>query len=690
MSMKRTANLGSFGARARLVLATLAFLAGCSDSAHPQPSVDTAGPRLPVNVMPMTVALSGESALADFASGDGAAPAADGGLQCPFHAPQLRISRNLGDPQVPYYGGRVISNTQIVQVNWGATGVYETHITDGETGRFYAGIVNSRYVDALSEYSTRFIRPVDQGRGSAQYIGRGTFGGAHSITPGNSATALTDVQVTNEIDAQIASGALPAPTTDAQGNVNTVYFVHLPKGISVQTQGVTTCKNFCAFHSTWIRGGQSAYYAVMPDFGPGSGCDTKCFPQLSPFQRTAVIASHELGEAITDAEVGLLPNPPPVDDAGVLHYRPEAWQNNNGVQSFNMIGGEIGDICLRFGGPTTVDDANGNVWPVQKLWSNAADECMSSHLSNGGFEQNGLTAWTPTGSAVVGIGAHTGQHALLLGSATVAADSSVVQTFDLPDPYGGGTVPMSFWYDQACNDPSESTSATVTDQSTGQTRVLLAPTCVAGQGWLQAGPIDLTDIHGHTVTVTIANHGSASASSPHVASLIDDVTVSTSLPSTSNPIVSGSFEPPGFVPDAGGGYFIGWTTTGTVVSSNAKFYPVFTGVESARTGDFAPTAGDSSLSQTFTAQAGATTIQLHFYLVCQDVVGSDWATVTLTDTTASTTSTLLPNTCTNTCSWTRVSGAVVAGHNYTLTMTSHDDNAPGTATYAFWDDVSVQ
>jgi hypothetical protein len=37
----------------------------------------------------------------------------------------------------------------------------------------------------------------------------------------------------------------------------------------------------------------------------------------------------------------------------------------------------------------------------------------------------------------------------------------------------------------------------------------------------------------------------------------------------------------------------------------------------------------------------------------------------------------------------QASGPVTAGHGYTLTLTSHDDNKVGDATYALYDDVAI-
>ncbi|NUP48722.1 MAG: hypothetical protein HOW97_15660, partial [Catenulispora sp.] len=67
----------------------------------------------------------------------------------------------------------------------------------------------------------------------------------------------------------------------------------------------------------------------------------------------------------------------------------------------------------------------------------------------------------------------------------------------------------------------------------------------------------------------------------------------------------------------------------------------------------------------------------------------DWATATLKDNTANTTATVLAQTCAASSGWTAVSSALTAGHSYTLTLTSHDDNYAGDATYTLFDDVAV-
>jgi hypothetical protein len=134
------------------------------------------------------------------------------------------------------------------------------------------------------------------------------------------------------------------------------------------------------------------------------------------------------------------------------------------------------------------------------------------------------------------------------------------------------------------------------------------------------------------------------------------------------------------------GTFAGWTTTGTtsIVSSGAH-----SGTYAARAGSTSPTNGDSTVSQSFTAPTGTTGLSFYYEVVCPDTVTYDWATVTLRDTTAGTTATPLAKTCVSNSGWKQVTSAVTAGHAYTLTLTSHDDNYAGDPTYTLYDDVTL-
>ncbi|MBV9712494.1 MAG: hypothetical protein JO011_16440, partial [Ktedonobacteraceae bacterium] len=133
------------------------------------------------------------------------------------------------------------------------------------------------------------------------------------------------------------------------------------------------------------------------------------------------------------------------------------------------------------------------------------------------------------------------------------------------------------------------------------------------------------------------------------------------------------------------GNLSGWTSAGTTSVSGTAH----SGSYSAQVGGTAPTNGNSSIKQTFTAPSGSHTLSFWYQVVCPDTVTYDWATATLKDNTSGKTTTVLPKKCNLNGTWVQVSASVTAGHSYTLTLISHDDNYPGDPTYTLYDDVSV-
>ena len=176
-----------------------------------------------------------------------------------------------------------------------------------------------------------------------------------------------------------------------------------------------------------------------------------------------------------------------------------------------------------------------------------------------------------------------------------------------------------------------------------------------------------------TYTITVTGTGASATHSTSVS-----LTVTQSAPPPSSGIVNGGFEARSLS---------GWTASGastSVLSSGCHG-----GTYCARAGSTSPTNGDSSIAQTFTAPSGAGTVSLWYRVVCPDTVTYDWALATLSDSTAGTSTTLVPKTCTNSGTWAQASGPVIAGHSYTLTLTSHDDNYGADPTYTLYDDVTL-
>jgi len=135
------------------------------------------------------------------------------------------------------------------------------------------------------------------------------------------------------------------------------------------------------------------------------------------------------------------------------------------------------------------------------------------------------------------------------------------------------------------------------------------------------------------------------------------------------------------------GNFSSWTTAGTAAVNTAAKHG---GTYGAQLGSTSPSV-DSTAAQTFTLPSNASTLTFWYANTCPDTVTYDWATATLKDNVTGTTSTVLAKTCTTTAAWTQVSANVAssAGHSVTLTLTNHDDNYAGDATYTYFDDVAV-
>ena len=231
-------------------------------------------------------------------------------------------------------GGPVISNVKVVAVLWG-TKVDAT--VSSKIGDFYSRITNSAYLDWLKEYKT-----------ATQTIGRGTLAGKYTITPGHTATSITDADIQAELVTQIDNGILPVQ------DANTLYMVHLPPGVVVTAGTKKSCVDLCAYHSaadiTARSGTRHLRYAVMPDFGAGSGCDYGCGVDGVTFNNYTTATTHELVEAVTD------PDP------------------RNGWDDPNFD--EIGDICNQEQ-QTVV--AGGATYVVSRQWSNSANACVVSN-----------------------------------------------------------------------------------------------------------------------------------------------------------------------------------------------------------------------------------------------------------------------------------------------------------------------
>lgn len=257
-----------------------------------------------------------------------------------------------------YFGGPVISNIQVVVVFWGPS--VSTAITaNGTIDQFYTDITSSRYFDLLTEYTTAGITN-SGGVTSDQTIGHGTFGGKFtinpSVCPGSAACTVTDAQIQTELTNQINNHVLPAPQADVHGIINTYYAVYFPPNVTISLDATTkSCVTggFCAYHSNT---GSNIPYGVLPDVSAG-GCHTGCGAGTT-LQIATGVSSHEMAEAITDAQVG----------SASVFGPPLGWYDNPPDL------GEIADLCDPF--DVTVN-AGSNTYTVELLFSNVQNECAA-------------------------------------------------------------------------------------------------------------------------------------------------------------------------------------------------------------------------------------------------------------------------------------------------------------------------
>ncbi len=242
--------------------------------------------------------------------------------------------------QLTDYGGPLISAPKVYAVLWGA-GTFFPQLGDGEAASFFGGVLQSSYVDWLSEYDS-----------ASQTIGRGSFVGPPiSITPSptNNGSQIDDAaNIAPELEAQIAARHLPTP------DANTIFVLYFRQGQVITEGGMNSLTGFCAYHNSISAAPSNIRYAVMP-YIDNLGCGTD-----SAWDNMTAVASHELIETMTDPDGGLASTYAP----------PLGW--------YNASYGEIGDLCNAQ--HARVVGGDGGTYVVQKQWSNTEHACIATHV----------------------------------------------------------------------------------------------------------------------------------------------------------------------------------------------------------------------------------------------------------------------------------------------------------------------
>jgi hypothetical protein len=219
-------------------------------------------------------------------------------------------------PEMTYRGGPILKSVQVFTVFWGSAWQSQQSQLAQELNKFFDYIVKSPLVDQLKEYD--------------KSIAHGAHVGTVTIAKPDPHKHLSDAALRHTLQQEISTNpAFPPPSP------NTLYFIFLPPGVSLSMGGGRSCMSFCGYHDN-IQG--QIFYAAIPF----PGC-TGCAFGNSALESATIVASHELGEAITDPIPG------------------QGWYDDQN--------GEIGDPCES-------STKTLGAYTVQKLWSNKAKSCV--------------------------------------------------------------------------------------------------------------------------------------------------------------------------------------------------------------------------------------------------------------------------------------------------------------------------
>jgi hypothetical protein len=535
-----------------------------------------------------------------------------------------------------YHNGPIISNVQVIEVLYGS-GSYNSQIagtTSPTMGNFFADITSTGLISLLQQYNTNISG------GTGQVFGNGTFGGLFQIVPssGNNGSTITDAQIQSELLAQINAGHLPGPTNDALGNPNTLYMIYFPPGKTISQGGSNSCQagGFCAYHGTTSSTLNSKHvlYGVLPDMQAGSGCSSGCGTS-TVFGNYTSVTSHELTEAMTDAQVGI----------ATVIGPPLAW--------YDSTNGEIGDICNGQQGSYV---ANGTTYTVQLEFSNSANNCVNFPVVSGpnfslsaspsslsvtqGTSASSTVTVTPSGGFTGSVTLSTSAlpSGVTASFGTNPTTGSSVVTFTASSTATTGTSSVTVTGTSGTLSHTTSISLTVNGVATPNFSLSASPSSLSvTRGSNGSSTITVTPSGGFTGSVTLSNSAlpsgvtasfgtnpttstsvltfTASSTATTGTSTITITGVSGSLShtttisltinagGTTNLIVNGGFETGAASP---------WTLTAGVLN-NSTAEPAHTGAWDAWMDGYGTTHTDSA-TQTVTIPSTATSANLVFWL----------------------------------------------------------------------------
>jgi hypothetical protein len=152
---------------------------------------------------------------------------------------------------LPYNGGPVIPNVQVVTIWWGSNVQYNSALEG-----FYNTVTKSSWQQIFAEYST-----------PSSTIGMGRWLQSYTYASAPTGT-VWDSRIQSDLKTLLNNKLITQP------NQNTYYAIHFAPGITIKIGSDASCSDFCAYHSSFSYGSYKVAYGVMPD--PGGSCAGSC------------------------------------------------------------------------------------------------------------------------------------------------------------------------------------------------------------------------------------------------------------------------------------------------------------------------------------------------------------------------------------------------------------------------------
>ncbi|KAI8833161.1 hypothetical protein BJ741DRAFT_579834 [Chytriomyces cf. hyalinus JEL632] len=202
-------------------------------------------------------------------------------IQQPIHQEQVTsiyvTTKTAPSKLMTYYRGPLIASADVTILFYGSSGI------QGRIKNYYSYILNSTWMDTLTQYNTSTIK-----------ITAGKLSGTYTEND----ASLTSLEVVKDIEPYLRS---LVSTGKIKPTANTFYPIHFGQGISIFSNGKQFCKGACSYYPSVIdisdiSSTKYLFYGVIPD---PTGCNY-CGKSVDNFNNMVMLASAQLAQAVVN------------------------------------------------------------------------------------------------------------------------------------------------------------------------------------------------------------------------------------------------------------------------------------------------------------------------------------------------------------------------------------------------------